>query len=339
MKKVMLSPRLAPVSQLAFGSLTVSPLQAAPPPERAAEIISYALSRGINFIDTAQYYRNYDIIRAALKRFDGDVILSTKTYAYDRAGAEAAVEEARLGTGRDIIDIFMLHEQESIKTLRGHLEALEYLIGCRERGIIRAVGVSMHHIAAVRGVTELCREGIPIDVIHPIYNILGIGIADGTSRANAREEMAAAIAEAHGIGLGVFGMKALAGGHLISGADAAFNFVLDSGFIDAVAVGMQSEDEVDLNIEYFTSRTMNDERRKLISGRRRRLCIEDHCAGCGACVRRCPVHALRLVPVSSSLGSGEFVHTYTHRAEVDPEICVLCGYCAGVCPEFALKVY
>ncbi len=337
MEKVILSPRLPAVSRLAFGSLTLSPLQTDPDPERAAEIIAYAFTRGISFIDTAQYYNNYHILRLAFEKFkeSGDVVLSTKTYAYDKATAKAALEEARAKTGRDVIDIFMLHEQESYETLRGHMEALDYFFECREKGIIRAVGASMHHVAAVRGVSRLARQGIKLDVIHPIYNKTGIGIADGSL-----QDMADAVREAHELGIGVFGMKALAGGHLCGSAAEAFDFVLDSGFIDAVAVGMQSVSEIDANIEYFEGRTFSEEAKKALSEKKRVLHVEEYCEGCGECVKRCPVGALRLVenpPPTEPLG--EFTRVFSHHAEADPEKCVLCGYCSGVCPLFAVKVY
>ena len=342
MEKVKLAPALQEVSRLAFGSLTVSPLQASPDIETASDIIAYAFERGVNFIDTAQYYKNYPIIRRAFEKFGGagDVVLSTKTYAYDRAGAEAALEEARRETGRDVIDIFMLHEQESYETLRGHMEALEYFFECKSRGIIRAVGASMHHVAAVKGVVTLAKRGIKLDVIHPIYNKSGIGIVDGSVA-----DMAAAVAEAHSLGIGVFGMKALAGGHLTSTAAEAFDFVLDSTFIDAVAVGMQSFSEVDANIDYFTRRTFSKEHEEKLREKKRSLHVEEYCEGCGACVKRCPVHAMHLVEADNSdkgdnsESCGEFVRTYTHRAACDPDKCVLCGYCSGVCPVFAVKVY
>ena len=84
--KRILTKRLPPVSRLAFGSLTVGPLQANLPEERAGEVLSYAFDRGINFVDTAQYYRNSGHIRAGLQkcRRPEDVIVSSKTYAYDR---------------------------------------------------------------------------------------------------------------------------------------------------------------------------------------------------------------------------------------------------------------
>ena len=319
LSEITLAPGVT-VSRLCIGSLTVSPMQAALPFERAADVLAYAFDRGITFTDTAQYYDNYAIIRRALEKCadPSRVRVSTKTYAYSRELAKDAVEQARRELDRDVIDIFMLHEQESYETLRGHMEALDYLFECKARGIIKAVGASMHHIAAVRGVKKLAERGFPLDVIHPIFNKAGIGIADGDVGG-----MAEAIAEVHGLGIGVFGMKSLAGGHLYSSAAEAFDFVLDSGFIDAVAVGMQSEEEIDANISYFESRTFPDAAKATLEKKSRRLLIEDFCEGCGSCVERCAQGALKLED---------------GRAVVDDSKCVLCAYCSKVCPMFAIKV-
>ena len=83
-EKRILSPRIPPVTRLAVGSLTVGPLQANLPIERAGEILAYAFDKGINFLDTAQYYRNYEHIREGLKRCrcPENVVISSKSYCY-----------------------------------------------------------------------------------------------------------------------------------------------------------------------------------------------------------------------------------------------------------------
>ena len=303
------------VSELCFGSLTVGPLQANLPVKRGAEVIAHAFTRGINFIDTAQYYRNYEYIKIAMEMSGHyDVVISSKTYAHTAELAELAVNEACAALGRDYIDIFMLHEQESIHTLRGHIEALEYLIKLQSIGKIRAVGVSTHHVAGVNGVCELVKRGYPIDCVHPIYNYSGLGIADGD-----RSDMLSAVKLAHNMGIGIFSMKPLAGGHLYNNAPKAFDFVLDCPYIDSVAVGMQSEEEVNANIKYFSDRTFEENLLK----RQRRLHIEEYCEGCGKCVTRCGQKALT---IKNGL------------AAVDNTKCVLCGYCSAVCDIFAIKV-
>lgn len=350
--KRILTDRLPPITRLVYGSLTVGPLQANLPVERAGEVLSYAFDRGINFLDTAQYYRNYAHIRAGLRKckHPENVLLSSKTYAWDKAGALEAVDEARRGVDRDVIDLFMLHEQESIHTLRGHREALDTLFELREKGVIRAVGISTHHIAAVEGAIQLVEEGTPLDVVHPLFNKAGIGIADGTP-----DEMAAALTRLHQRGCGIFGMKALAGGHLYTNAAEAFTYVLDKPFIDAVAVGMQDESEIDANIAFFTTGAFPADAAPLQKVKRQ-LHIEEYCEGCGRCVARCGQGALSLV-VAQADGEEENPYDFgatfaaaagisedtekpvSYRAAVDPDKCVLCGYCTSECPVFALKVY
>lgn len=343
-----LSDRLPDVSRIAVGSLTVSKMQAALPADEAAAVLAYAFDSGINFTDTAQYYENYDLLRAALLRCrrPEDVILSTKTYAYSRELAVEAVEEARRALDRDVIDIFMLHEQESIDTLRGHMEALEYLFECRERGIIRAVGASMHHTAAVRGLMKLKDLGMPVDVCHPLYNMAGIGIADGSEA-----DMADVLTQAHAMGIGVFAMKALGGGHLCGKAEDALRFVLEKPFIDAAAVGMQSFEEVDANLRFLETGTFSETDRIRLASKHRTLHVEEYCEGCGACVERCASGALHLEEVSGEDAetpaydfTSDFVRPSAepqkkYRAVPDDAKCVRCGYCTKVCPVFALKVF
>lgn len=348
--RTVLSPRLPEVSRIAVGSLTVSKMQAALPTEEAARVLAYAFDSGLNFIDTAQYYENYYLIREALKiaHSPEDVVISTKTYAYSRELAACAVEEARRELDRDVIDIFMLHEQESYDTLRGHMEALEYLFECRERGIIKAVGASTHHVALVRGLLRLRSEGFTPDVCHPLYNMAGIGIADG-----GEAEMAEVLKTAHDSGIGIFAMKALGGGHLCATAEEALGFALSKPFIDAVAVGMQSIEEVDANVRFLTSGAFSDTDRERLSKKHRRLHVEEYCEGCGACVKRCGVGALSLVPADTDEESAKYDFSADFiasesiestavpkmRAIADDEKCVRCGYCTKVCPVFALKVY
>lgn len=348
---VTLSPRLARVSRIATGSLTVSPMQAALPHDEAAHVLAYAFDCGINFIDTAQYYENYDIIRDALAQCKSPdrVVISTKTYAYSRRLAEEAVENARRSLGRDVIDVFMLHEQESYNTMRGHMEAYEYLLECRERGIVRAVGASTHHVSLVRGLVRLIDEGLPVDVCHPLYNKAGIGIADGNET-----DMASALAELHSRGVGIFGMKSLGGGHLSGSAEDAISFVLSKPFIDSVAVGMQSIEEIDANVRLLTEGAFSADDRARLSHKRRELHVEDYCEGCGACIRRCGEGALSLAEVKDDEHSafdfsaefareGGLAHptekAVRYRAVPDDAKCVRCGYCTKVCPVFALKIY
>lgn len=304
------------VSRLCFGALTVGPLQCRLPLREGAFVIREALEGGVNFIDTAQMYGTYPYIREALKGFVQEVVISSKSYAYGRQEMQRAVEEARREIDRDVIDIFMLHEQESELTIRGHQAALDFLLECRSRGVIRAVGLSTH---AVRGV--IAAASTPgIDVVHPLINLSGIGIVGGT-----REDMERAINTAKKAGLGVYGMKPLGGGNLLNQAWEALQYAFGLADLDAVAVGMKSAAEVKANIALAKGDFDEKWWREVEAGRNRRLHVDEWCRGCGRCVEVCPQQALL------QTREGEPV-------QVMHEKCVLCGYCGSACENFCIRI-
>lgn len=142
------------VSRLCYGTLTLSRFQAALSPQEGGELIAYAARSGVDFVDTAELYDTYKHVNYALKHTSVPLVISTKSYAYDKKSAQESVEKARREMDVDVIDLFMLHEQENTMTMLGHMEALDYYFSMKDKGVIRAVGISTHAIEPVQAVAQ-----------------------------------------------------------------------------------------------------------------------------------------------------------------------------------------
>lgn len=301
------------VSPLCYGTIPLSPHRGMEP-AKAAYLLRRAMAAGVNFIDTAEIYGNYEAIRLALRASPEPVVVATKSYAASAAAMRASLDRARRELDRDRIDLFLLHEMESAATIRGHRAALDFLIEARARGIVRAIGVSTHTVAGVRAACALPE----LDVLHPLINRAGLGIKDG-----GPAEMAAAIETAAQLGMGVYAMKALGGGHLGREAAASIAYVRDLPGVAAIAIGIGSLEELLVDLALVHCLPPPEEALAALGSRARRLFVEPWCTGCGACLESCPFGAL---------------HLEGGRIRVRAEDCLLCGYCAAVCANLCLKV-
>ena len=315
MKKYSLGKTGITVTEMCFGALPIGPLQANISVEKGAKLIRAALEKGINFIDTAEVYKTYPHIKKALEGHYREVIIATKSSAKRYQEMEQSIKGALTSLNRTYIDIFLLHAARVTPSVFEEREgALQCLKDYKAKGILRAIGISTHVVEVVRRAAEI-KE---IDIIFPIINKLGIGIVGGSI-----EDMIKAISDAHKAGKDLYAMKALGGGHLIDQLEEAFNFVRKIQGISSIAVGMVNQEELELNIKIFNNEEIPQELFTQKIRPNKRLFISSFCKGCGACIKTCPNNALSLE---------------NEKAVVDHKLCILCGYCNPVCPEFAIRI-
>lgn len=319
MKKILLGNTGIEVSIAGIGILPMGPSQLALPIEEGAKIIRYALEHGMNFIDTAQYYRTYPYIRKALEcgKYH-DVIICSKCLEPDYDAMMEAIQEARTELNRDVIDIFLMHEVRSGQ-LSERAGAWNALKDAKKSGLVRAIGLSTHHV----DVTEAAAHMPDLDVVFPLINYAGLGIRCGDRFASC-EEMMAAIRCCHQTGKGIFSMKAFGGGGLTANYQTALNYVFSKPEIASVMIGFGKISEIDDLLSYLNG-DMDPSYNPDISKKKVHINHED-CEGCGACKAICPAGAIDY-------------NAENGLAEVNHEKCLTCGYCSPVCPVRAVIVY
>jgi Predicted oxidoreductases (related to aryl-alcohol dehydrogenases) len=313
MKKIVLGKTGLKVTELCFGALPMGPAQKNMPVADSTKVVEEALLSGINFIDTAEIYRTYEPIKLAMKSTGIRPIIATKSPALTYEGMEKSINEALSMLDVEYIDIFLLHAARAeldVFEVRG--DALKCLIDYKNKGVIKAVGISTHSV----GVVNLAADNPAIDIIFPILNQLGMGILNGNL-----EEMEAAIEKCFENNKGVYIMKALAGGNLIHNYAEAVEYVRDFAAERApVAIEMVSVDEVRMNVDYFNGKEVSITSKET---NKKFLIVPTLCKLCGKCIDTCH---------SGVISMGE------NYAVIDNENCLCCGYCVTVCPQFAIRM-
>ena len=328
MLKVVLGSTNLVVSRVGIGVLPIGPGQLALPVDRGAQVICHAVRKGINFIDTAQYYRTYPYIKRALEMLEASeeesshrasdkLIVCSKSLSSSYDGMMSAIHEAMAELERPFIDIFLMHEVRTggFEERKGAWQAL---IDARSSGLVKAIGASTHHV----DVTEEMASVPECDVVFPLINYASMGIRRGSDPASC-EEMLAAIRACRNAGKGIFTMKAFGGGNLTVNYQKALSYVFSKEEIQSVMIGFGNKSEIDDIMDYLDG-TMPKDYNPDTSHKKMRISQED-CEGCGSCMKVCASNAI--------------FYNKKGLAEIDQSRCLTCGYCSYACPVRAVIRY
>jgi aryl-alcohol dehydrogenase-like predicted oxidoreductase len=208
--------------------------------DRLVNLLCAAYERGITFWDLADQYGSHPHAAAALRRVGREnVVFTTKTVSRTPAEIHQDLDRFRRELETDTLDIVLLHcltDPEWVGKLGSVMEALSK---AKERGIVRAVGVSCHNFGAFQAAAA-CDW---VEVVLARINYAGMHMDASPA------EVIPVLKRMHKSGKGVYGMKVMGAGQLGHDPERALQFALNLDCLDAIVIGMEGEGEIDQNLD------------------------------------------------------------------------------------------
>lgn len=303
------------VTRTAFGVL---PLQRTPMDE-AVHILRRAYDAGINFYDTARYYSDSEAkIGNAFEDIRDNIIIATKSGAATKSGLLKDLETSLKNLKTDYIDVYQLHNPESLPDPEDPESSYAGLLEAREKGMVRFIGVTNHSLDRA---TAAVKSGLYDTLQYPLCHISAQADLDIISLC--RE-----------MNVGLIGMKPLSGG-LITNARAAFAFLRQ--YENLVPIwGMQRMEELEQILDFDSQPPVLDEELQTFIENDRDDLAESFCRACGYCL---PCPAAISIPMAARMGLllrrmpyKQFMtdSAYDQMHKIDN--CINCGHCKAHCP-------
>jgi aryl-alcohol dehydrogenase-like predicted oxidoreductase len=156
----------------------------------------------------------------------------------ERPNADVVLARFLKEIGTDYLDLVLLHCVESATWPEDLRRQMDILAQLKQKGIIRAHGVSCHSIPAL----EAAAAEPWVDSVHARINPFRMSM-DGPP-----EKVAAVLQKLHAAGKGVVGMKIIGEGRLRNDEekrDASARYVLGLGCVDVLNIGFEKVEEID----------------------------------------------------------------------------------------------
>ena len=224
---------------------------------KSIAMLRHAYDRGIRFFDFADTYGTHGMMAEALKSMNREnLMVSSKIWTRpggipepERPDANIVVDRFRKELDIDYLDMVQIHCMEDADWTDAMKKQMDIIDNLKSKGIIRAHGVSVHSLEAMKAAAA----DPWVDVIHVRINPYGLSMDKPDP-----QEVVEVIHQLHASGKGVIGMKLVGNGKLREDSekiDHSLRFVLGLGSVDMMIVGFENEVQIDNYMER-TSRAL-----------------------------------------------------------------------------------
>ena len=190
---------------------------------------------GINFWETADQYGSHPHVGEALKKVNREeVVILTKTNSSSYEDVKKDLDRFRVELGTDYLDIILLHAVTDPQWNENMKGAMEALAEAKEKGILRAHGISCHSIGALE--TAADEPWVEVDLAR--FN-------PGGARMDADvETVQKVLTRMKNNGKAIIGMKVYGCGQLLDKKDECLQFQTGTDITDAFTMGLESIDQL-----------------------------------------------------------------------------------------------
>lgn len=228
--------------------------------DKFRELIRGCYDRGVRLFDTADLYGSHPYLIPALSGIKRENYVIVSKIWYNRGGipipenerpdADKMVQRFLKELGTDYIDLVLLHCMTDENWPTKFEKQLKLLEDLKQKGLIRAHGVSCHSLEALK--TAASEPWV--DSVHARINPYGESM-DGDP-----DVVVPVLQRFHQAGKGVVGMKIIGAGKFRTSdlkRNNSIDFTLNLGCVDTMIVGFEKLEEVD----DFAIRVQNTPRR------------------------------------------------------------------------------
>ena len=207
------------------------------------QLAHHAYERGIRLYDMAEGYGSMPYVGEAIKALPRENITLLSKMWTQEDGSENVesvsenIDRYRKEIGTDYIDILLMHCMTNGNWSKTRTHYMDGFSKAKQDGIVKALGVSCHHIDALREAA-----------VHPWVDVVMARINPfGTLMDGTPEEIKRILATAKENGKGVIGMKIFGEGKHVTDEEReqSIRFAFTEGNVHCITLGLTSTAQAD----------------------------------------------------------------------------------------------